>query len=103
MTKRKKNKLFVQLLLLVTAFLLIYFTYYNKDQNEEKTSLETSELKKNNEKKKTNFFENIEYKGIDFNGNRYIVKSERANFNTKTSELVNMEIMTAYFYFKDGT
>ena len=51
---------------------------------------------------KSNYFEDIEYKGIDANGNRYLLKSEVATFDDKSPELVNMNGMFATFYFKDG-
>ena len=52
---------------------------------------------------KENVFFNVEYKGLDLNGNRYVVKSEEAKFDEITPELINMKMMTAIFYFKDGT
>jgi hypothetical protein len=48
-------------------------------------------------------FEDVEYKGIDLNGNRYVVKSKIADFDLETPEKINMTIMSATFYFKDGT
>ena len=48
---------------------------------------------------KSNYFEDIEYKGIDANGNRYLLKSEVATFDDKSPELVNMNGMFATFYF----
>lgn len=51
----------------------------------------------------TNSFENVTYKGIDLNGNRYVINSETANFKIESPELINMKIMNAIFYFKDGT
>ena len=50
-----------------------------------------------------NTFENIEYKGIDLNGNRYVIMSEKASFDVNKPELIDMKIMSAIFYFKDGT
>ena len=52
---------------------------------------------------KSNFFENVEYNGIDLNGNRYIVKSEFAEFESDFPELIKMTNMTAIFYFSDGS
>ena len=48
-------------------------------------------------------FEDVEYKGTDLNGNRYVIQSEIADFELATPELINMQIMKTYFYFKDGT
>ena len=50
-----------------------------------------------------NTFEDIEYKGIDLNGNRYEIKSEIASFDVKSPELIDMKVMKGVFYFKDGT
>ena len=48
---------------------------------------------------KSNFFEDVEYKGIDANGNRYLLKSEIASFNEEKPELVNMDWNECYFLF----
>tara|TARA_B100001996_G_scaffold374272_1_gene352692 strand:+ start:2104 stop:2709 length:606 start_codon:yes stop_codon:yes gene_type:complete len=107
-TNRKKKILSLQILIFLVASLLIYFTYYNKGEKKLKTAAVNS-IKKENEKGKspkldnTNTFENVEYKGIDLNGNRYTIKSEIANFDLETPEIINMKIMSAIFYFKDGT
>ena len=45
----------------------------------------------------------MEYQGIDLNGNRYLIKSEEAEFDVSKPELIFMEIMNTTFYFKDGT
>ena len=36
-------------------------------------------------------------------GNRYILKSEEAYNDSSNQELVNMKVVEAIFYFKDGT
>lgn len=108
MTNRKKKILSLQILIFLVASLLIYFTYYNKGEKKLKTTAVNS-IKKESEKEKspgldnTNTFENVEYKGIDLNGNRYTIKSETANFDLQTPEVINMKIMSAIFYFKDKT
>ena len=40
---------------------------------------------------------------LDLNGNRYVIKYEEAVFDINLPELINMKIMTATFYFKDGS
>ena len=84
---------------------MLYFTYYNKDLDTKKTSVERIENKEveESDSKAVNVFEDIEYKGIDLNGNRFTIKSEIAGFELETPELINMKIMSAIFYFKDGT
>ena len=100
MTPRKKKIIIIQSLLLLATIVIFYSTYYSKDDKIiQKIDKEVKEL----EAKKENVFFNVEYKGLDLNGNRYVVKSEEAKFDDKTPELVNMKIMAAIFYFKDGT
>ena len=48
-------------------------------------------------------FYNIEYSGLDLNGNRYNIKSKEAINNPDDIELVNMKFVDAKFYFKDDT
>ena len=108
MTKRKTKILIVQILLFFTAILLIFFTYYNNENSDqvdkqkiEKESEASSKIKEVDDK--TTSFENIEYKGVDLEGNRYIIKSELADFSLDNPELINMKIMSAIFYLKDGS
>ena len=103
MTKRKKRVLTIQILLFLTVFILIYFTYYyNKTSIKvDRSSQKVSVSKEDSQNK--NIFEDVEYKGIDLNGNRYLIKSKLAEFNEKNPELIDMKVMTAFFYFKDGT
>ena len=103
MSARKKRLIFIQAMLLSTAMLLLYIFYYKgniKDNNIEVVKIEDKKIEKLSE---SNFFENVEYKGIDASGNRYLLKSQIAYFDDKKPELVNMEEMEAIFYFKDGT
>ena len=101
MNARKKKLIFIQSILLITAVLLLYIFYYNNDKN--KIEKEKTEDKKIEELSESNFFENVEYKGIDASGNRYLLKSQIASFDNEEPELVNMEGMKAVFYFKDGS
>ena len=50
-----------------------------------------------------NVFNDVEYWGRDEVGNRYVIRSEIADFDIDKPELINMKIMEAIFYFKDGT
>ena len=103
MSARKKRLIFIQAMLLSAAMLLLYIFYYKgniKDNNIEVVKIEDKKIEKLSE---SNFFENVEYKGIDSSGNRYLLKSQIAYFDDKKPELVNMEGMEAIFYFKDGT
>ena len=102
MTSRKKRLILVQSILFIAAILLLYIFYYQGNIN--KKSTEEVKIEKDNLEKmsKSNYFEDVEYKGIDANGNRYLLQSKIATFNEESPELVNMIGMNATFYFKDG-
>ena len=103
MSYRKKRLIVIQLILLSLAIILFYFFYYqsvDKDLANQTTKVEIE--KTNNLDDNASFFENVEYKGIDANGNRYLLQSSTATFNKENPELVNMMGMRATFYFKDG-
>ena len=107
MTSRKKKILTIQIIIFIIGSLLVFFTYYNK--NNVSDLKKTSDLVEQNSSdtlendQNINTFENIEYKGIDLNGNRYVIMSEKASFDVNKPELIDMKIMSAIFYFKDGT
>ena len=106
MIERKKKLRFIQLILLLCGTLIIYLTYYNNENNsdnkiginkESKVLIDTK-----NETQKDIFF-NIEYSGLDLNGNRYILKSKKAYPDKEKSNILYMKEVNAVFYFKDNT
>jgi len=103
----KKKLLLIQVIIFIFACSLIFFSYYNQNVEVSDIKIENSKNiskdKKIDELKNQNTFENIEYNGIDLNGNRYLIKSETANFDANNPSLINMKIMNSIFYFKDGT
>tara|TARA_X000000950_G_scaffold108357_1_gene136657 strand:- start:395 stop:1015 length:621 start_codon:yes stop_codon:yes gene_type:complete len=109
MDRGKKIKI-VQYSLLFFGILIFFLTYYsnNKSVNDNqilsKTTKEniTKNIKNEKEKDQNTFFD-IEYSGLDFSGNRYILKSEEAITNNLNSYLINLKKVNAKFYFKDGT
>ena len=102
MSARKKRLILIQAILLIAAMLLLYIFYYQDNINK-KTSEEVKTENENLEKlSQSNYFEDVEYKGIDANGNRYLLQSKIATFGEENPELVNMTKMNATFYFKDG-
>ena len=106
MTYRKKKLLLIQISIFIFACSLIFFSYYNQNSQillEVNKSNSSIEKKKLLTEKESNTFENIEYNGIDLNGNRYLIKSENADFDVDKPELINMKVMQSIFYFKDGT
>ena len=106
MTYRKKKLLLIQISIFIFACSLIFFSYYNQNSqillkvNKSNNSIEKKKLLT---EKESNTFENIEYNGIDLNGNRYLIKSENADFDVDKPELINMKAMQSIFYFKDDT
>ena len=101
------KKIFSQLSLVLTALILIFFIYfYGSDK--ENLNIETDKDSKiisedTSTSEKTNIFEDVEYKGVDQNGNKFVVKSEFSQFKIDKPEIINMENIVCYFYFKDGT
>ena len=109
MISRKKKLRFTQLLLLLFAILIIYNTYYKRDSElknkiisnttKEKVKKQSNEVSEDD----GNTFYNIEYTGLDLNGNRYILRSEEATLDKSQVEIVHMKAVRASFYFKDNT
>ena len=105
MKKRKKKVLTYQIIIFIFAISIIFFTYYdqnNEDFNSVKKVKIEGSLDEESPDNKTKF-EDIEYKGIDLNGNSFVVKSKYADIDLNFPELVNMTAMKAIFNFKDGT
>ena len=110
MINRKKKLRFVQLILLIFSLLIIYLTYYNRS-NDDKNEIISKSIKEKVEKQSqsklsevdSDVFFNIEYTGLDLNGNRYILKSEEAYLDETKPEVVYMKVVNAVFYFKDNT
>ena len=105
MTDRRKKIRLIQFFLLFFGVLLIYFTYYNKD-TESDQKLVSQEVKKLNVEDSSNegdVFFDIEYSGLDLQGNRYLLKSEKAYVDDAKVEIIYMKNVDAKFYFKDNT
>ena len=108
MTNRKKKLRIIQIFLIISSIAVIFYTYnYNNNyKNEEilsKTLQDQIEKDFNNKNVDGDVFNNIEYSGIDLNGNRYILKSREARTDNKNQNLVLMKEVTGVFYFKDNT
>ncbi len=104
--QRKKKVQFIQLSLLLIGVVIIFFTYFNKDSNKDQTSINLKSKIDNkilfqDKDEGADVFINIQYSGLDLNGNRYVIKSDRAFNNKKNPNVVNMEEVTSFFYFKD--
>ena len=109
MIDRKKKLRFVQLFLLIFSLIIVYITYYKKENSSEDVIISKSIKEKVEKQSKENLsdngdiFFNIEYTGLDLNGNRYILKSEEAYLDDSMPEIVYMKVVHAVFYFKDNT
>ena len=108
MTDRIRKLRLVQFSLLAIGILIIIFTFLQK-KNENQLEI-IPKVKKNqiNESLKKNsdgndIFYDITYKGIDLAGNRYILKSKEAISSRSQGEIIQMNEVDAFFYFKDGT
>tara|TARA_Y100000590_G_scaffold138987_2_gene159214 strand:- start:4614 stop:5213 length:600 start_codon:yes stop_codon:yes gene_type:complete len=101
-----KKKTIIQLTLLVTGILLIFLTYFsnlNKDKDQKVTEDLLNIEEGDKKDKNVNIFEDLEYRGTDNNGNRFVIFSKRSDFSTDKPELINMKNIICYFYFKDST
>ena len=98
MTSRKKKIFLIQLTVLLVATTLLYNTYRDKNKKTEKFIKIETETNSN-----VNRFTDIEYSGFNLTGNRYVLKSEKANFKTESPELINMKDVEAKFYLKDNS
>ena len=109
MIERKKKLRLIQLTLLIFGILILYFTYANKklDLDSEIVSESSKEkVKQQNlldKQDQGDIFFNIEYTGLDLNGNRYLLKSKEAYLDKLNPEIVYMKLVNAIFYFKDNT
>lgn len=108
MTRRKKKLLIIQILLIISSLIIIFYTYnYNNNYKDEeiisKSLQEKIEKDLSNQNVNGDVFYNIEYSGIDLNGNRYILRSKEAQTENQNQNLVSMKEVTGIFYFKDDT
>ena len=108
MMERKKRLRIIQIFLLIFSLLILFFTYKlnNKNFTEELDLKTTDVLNQNLEnlnKTEGDVFYDIEYVGLDLAGNRYILKSKEASTNKNSTEVINLKLVEATFYFKDGT
>ena len=106
--ERKKRLRIIQSFLLIFSLLIIFFTYKLNNKNfTEKSDFKTTDIVNQNlgdlNKTEGDVFYDIEYVGLDLAGNRYILKSKEAFTNKNSTEVINLKLVEATFYFKDGT
>jgi LPS export ABC transporter protein LptC len=106
-SKFKLNKTkFIQISLLLLAFFLIFFTYFfSLKKKQPSTNLDQIKTVEPDEEKGkvTNTFVDVEYGGLDKNGNRFVIGSKYADFEANRPNIIRMEEVLCIFYFKDGT
>ena len=98
MIRRRKKIILIQLVIFIVAAFLLYNTYRDKNKVTEEIIKIKTETNPD-----TNSFVDVEYSGFDLNGNRYTLNAGKADFETKTPEIINMKNVVANFYLKDGT
>jgi len=109
MIERKKKLRLLQSVLLILAIFIIYLGYYNQEsklKNELISKTNKEKLKKqnlDNDSETKDVFFDIEYTGLDLNGNRYVLKSKEAYLDELKPEIVYMVNVKGVFYFKDNT
>ena len=106
MNRIKKLRL-IQFSLLALWSIIIIFTYFSKSDDTNKAiSSKLEEKVKNQVNQKNidgNVFFNVEYTGLDLEGNRFILKSEEAVNSKDNAEIILMESVNGSFYFKNGS
>ncbi len=107
MNRAKKLRIF-QFTLLLTGLLIVFFTYFQIEGPEEDKIITKADQKKiesklKNQQNSDNVFFNVQYSGIDLEGNRYTIKSEEAINSKSDNQIVNMTKVHATFFFKDNT
>ena len=106
LNKTKLNpKNLLQISLILLGIILIFFTYfYNNKQFKVTKTIEEKEInEKVDGKDSLSTFEDIQYEGLDTNGNKFVINAKEAEFASDKPNLIYMEIILCRFFFKDGT
>ncbi len=101
------KKILSQIILLLIGIFIIFFTYFYSDKVKKsvKKTEEEKIIKQDDRKapENTSTFEDIQYEGVDSNGNNFIINSKYAEFKNDIPNIINMENVICRFFFKDGT
>ena len=108
MTDRKKKLRLIQSFLLIAGLFVIIFSYSDRRENKDKQIISKEVQKKVEEQlvsqsENADVFYNIEYSGLDLEGNRYILKASEALKDKLNQEIISMFNVETKFFFKDGT
>ncbi len=108
--ERKKKLLLIQSFLLITGILVIFFSYTDRRGIKEEKIISkemqekvSKQFNAQTENDNSDVFYNIEYSGLDLEGNRYILKAEQALKKKSNEEIIILYDVETKFYFKDGT
>ena len=104
--KKLDKRASIKILLILSGILVIFFTYFSglqKNQILEKGEKSKKDLTGESLEETVNTFEDVEYEGLDAEGNKFIINSEYAEFTSDKSNIIHMEKILCRFFFKDGT
>jgi hypothetical protein len=107
MINRGKKLRLIQFTLLIVGIIIVLFTYLGNNQSAKKNLLKIQKKKIESNQKdgslnNANIFYNIEYAGFDLSGNRYVIRSQKAETNQANQNEIYMTGVKAIFYFKNN-
>ena len=107
MINRGKKLRLIQFTLLIVGIIIVLFTYLGNNQSAKKNLLKIPKKKIESNQKEgsldnANIFYNIEYAGFDLSGNRYVIRSQKAETNQANQNKIYMTGVKAIFYFKNN-
>ena len=107
MINRGKKLRLIQFTLLIVGIIIVLFTYLGNNQSAKKNLLKIQKKKIESNQKdgslnNANIFYNIEYAGFDLSGNRYVIRSQKAETNQANQNKIYMTGVKAIFYFKNN-
>ena len=107
MINREKKLRLIQFTLLIVGIIIVLFTYLGNNQSAKKNLLKIQKKKIESNQKdgslnNANIFYNIEYAGFDLSGNRYVIRSQKAETNQANQNEIYMTGVKAIFYFKNN-
>ena len=107
MINRGKKLRLIQFTLLIVGIIIVLFTYLGNNKSANKNLLKIPKKKIESNQKdgslnNANIFYNIEYAGFDLSGNRYVIRSQKAETNQANQNKIYMTGVKAIFYFKNN-
>ena len=96
------KKILIQISLIILIFIisiLFYQKYINKNNQTKQNKIDTIEL----EILKGNVIKDISYESQDFEGRKYVIKSQKGLVNKDNPNIIKMESVDAKIKLLDGT